>query len=60
MQIQKQDSGTLLKLLTIINQLHLKAFEIKDRQALIFFILNDTIQAIRYDRAVLWVWSSSH
>jgi hypothetical protein len=54
MQIQKQDSGTLLKLLTIINQLHLKAFEIKDRQALIFFILNDTIQAIRYDRAVLW------
>ncbi len=41
-------------LLATISRLGLKAFSTKSRQALIFLMLNDTIQVIRYNRAVLW------
>lgn len=54
MPIQQQESALILRLLTVVNQLHLKAFEAKSVQSLNFLILNDTVQAIRYDRAVLW------
>lgn len=41
-------------LLASISRLGLKAFSTKSRQSLIFLMLNDTQQVIRYDRAVLW------
>jgi len=44
----------MLQHMATINRLNLKAFDTKKRQTLIFSILNDTIHAIRYDRAVLW------
>lgn len=44
----------LLKHMATINRLNVKAFTAKTRQELIFIILNDTIHALRYDRAVLW------
>lgn len=44
----------LLKLLAIINQLHLKAFNSNSRDALIFQIVNETKKLMAYDRASLW------
>lgn len=41
-------------LLASISRLGLKAFSTKSKQALTFLMLNDTLQVIRYDRAVLW------
>lgn len=43
-----------VQLLASISRLGLKAFSTKSHQALIFLILNDTLQVVRYDRAVLW------
>ncbi len=42
------------QLLGTINQLLLKAMHAKGKRELTFTILNDTIRALRYDRAVLW------
>lgn len=50
---QQQDALLALNLLSQINKLNLKAFSAKSKKALIFTILNDTVQAVRYDRAVL-------
>ncbi len=47
-------SPQLLKHMATINRLNVKAFTAKTRQELTFIILNDTIHAIRYDRAILW------
>lgn len=47
----------ILQHMAAINRLCLKAFNTTDRDTLIFLILNDSIQAIRYDRAVLWGFS---
>lgn len=41
-----------------INRLCLKAFNSNSQDALVFTILNDTVHAIRYDRAVLWDFTS--
>ncbi len=51
---QTGPSQALIQHMAAINRLNLKAFSAKNKQALIFIILNDTIQAARYDRAVLW------
>lgn len=44
----------ILQHMAVINRLCLKAFNASDKDALTFIMLNDTVQAIRYDRAVLW------
>jgi len=44
----------IAQFLVVINRLILKAYTAKSREALNFIVLNDTIQAIRYDRAALW------
>lgn len=44
----------LLQLLAAINRLCVKAIHAEDRESLIFIIVNDTVQTIQYDRAVLW------
>lgn len=46
--------SVVLQHMAAINRLCLKAFSAGNKDALAFIILNDTIQAIRYDRAVLW------
>lgn len=43
-----------LQNLAVINRLNIKAFNAKKKESLIFIILNDTIHAVRYDRATLW------
>lgn len=43
-----------VQLLAAISRLGLKAFSTKSHQSLIFLILNDTLQVVRYDRAALW------
>jgi len=43
-----------VQLLASISRLGLKAFSTKSRQSLIFLILNDTLQVVRYDRASIW------
>jgi hypothetical protein len=53
-KISSQEALLALNILTAINKLTIKAFSVKERNALIFLILNDTIQVVRYDRAVLW------
>lgn len=52
--ITTQNALTALKIVTAMNKLILKAFSLNNRNALIFFILNDTISMVLYDRAVLW------
>lgn len=49
-----KETLTSLNALTQIHRLTLQAFSTQDKMSLIFLILNDTISAIRYDRAVLW------
>lgn len=44
----------MLQHMAQINQLNVKAFNAETVQALTFIILNDTVTAIRYNRAVLW------
>jgi multidrug resistance efflux pump len=44
----------LFQQLVVINRLGLKAFNAKNSETLSFIILNDTIHAINYDRAILW------
>lgn len=51
---QHKIESLVLQHMAAINLLCLKAFNSDDKEALIFTILNDTVQAIRYDRAVLW------
>ncbi|MBA3720962.1 MAG: HlyD family efflux transporter periplasmic adaptor subunit [Parachlamydiaceae bacterium] len=53
-QISSKEALYALNLLTVINKLTLKTFSVKERNDLIFLILNDTIQVVRYDRAALW------
>ncbi|MEM1282545.1 MAG: hypothetical protein AAGG81_03230, partial [Chlamydiota bacterium] len=54
-----ESSAQLLKHMATINRLNVKAFTAKTRQELIFIILNSTIHALRYDRAVLWGMESA-
>jgi len=54
-----QDIGKAVHLLAAINRLNLKSFSSGSRQGLIFLILNDTIQIIKYDRAILWEFDES-
>lgn len=49
----------ITKLLISINRLAVKAFQAKNQESLKFIILNDTVQVIRYDRAILWGLSGS-
>lgn len=50
---QESVNPQMLQHMAAINRLNLKAYDADTMQALIFTILNDTIHAIRYDRAVL-------
>ena len=43
-----------IQVLIVSNRLIIKAFNAKNRQSLIFTILNDTVHVIPYDRALLW------
>lgn len=43
-----------ITLLSKINKLLLKSFGAKDEDSLAFVIVNETVQATRYDRAILW------
>lgn len=51
---QQKDVIAAINMLSVINKLNLKVFSAKSKKALIFIILNDTIHAIRYNRATLW------
>ena len=54
-QSPKPDTSyTLFQQLALINRLGIKAYNSKNREGLIFVILNDTIHVINYDRAILW------
>jgi multidrug resistance efflux pump len=53
-QEKGQDPTIILKTLLVITRLSNKAFRSKTKEELIFVILNDSIQVIRYDRALLW------
>jgi hypothetical protein len=54
-QPPKQDTSyTLFQQLALINRLGLKAYNSKNREGLIFVILNDTVHVVKYDRALLW------
>lgn len=48
------DIGKAVHLLAAINRLHIKSFGCRTQQSLTFLILNDSVQIIKYDRAVLW------
>lgn len=52
--IRPPESVTAVQILALLNRLSLNAFQSKNRQMLIFQILNDTIQVISYQRATLW------
>jgi hypothetical protein len=52
-------ANPLFQLMERITRLNLKAFQAKSLESLIFIILNDTSYIIRYDRAVLWDYTSS-
>lgn len=52
--IQEPDTISAVQILALLNRLSLNAFQSKNRQMLIFQILNDTIQVISYQRATLW------
>lgn len=51
---ENPNNAAMLQHMATINRLNLKAFRANERQSLIFIILNDSIQAVRYDRAALW------
>lgn len=53
-QLQQKELIATVNLLSVINKLMLKVFSVKKREGLIFLILNDTVQIVKYDRAVLW------
>ncbi|MEC7840116.1 MAG: HlyD family efflux transporter periplasmic adaptor subunit [Chlamydiota bacterium] len=59
-QTEGNQNQQMLQHMATINRLNLKAFDTKKRQTLIFSILNETIHAIRYDRAVLWDMEKKH
>lgn len=48
------DQSAVAKSLLVINRLITKAFRAKTKEEFIFIVLNDTVQVIRYDRALLW------
>ncbi len=54
MTTQVAEQSPVVKILALLNQLSLAAFKCKKKQALIFQMLNDTVQLAPYDRAVLW------
>lgn len=47
-----------IQVLIVCNRMVIKAFNAKNRQSLIFTILNDTVHVIPYDRAILWDMSA--
>lgn len=51
--------GLLLQHMIAVNKLCVKAYQAGTKESLAFIILNDSIQAIRYERAVLWEFSDS-
>lgn len=51
---EASNQSAILQHMAAINRLNLKAFNCNDKQSLIFLILNETIQGIRYDRAALF------
>lgn len=53
-EISPQQALSALNIVSAINRLTIKAFSTDKQQALIFLILNDTAQVIRYDRSLLW------
>ena len=54
MTVSGDKSVQAVHLLAAISRLGLKGYRTKDVQSLIFLILNDTHQIIRYNRAALW------
>lgn len=56
---QPNETAKALNLLSTIYRLTLKAFGAKNRNALIFLIVNDTISVVRYDRALLWEFENN-
>jgi len=53
MSSPSQDKNAVT-LLAILNELNIRAFSCKKREALIFLILNETAQLVKYERAMLW------
>lgn len=53
-QARIEPPSPIIHSLHTVNYLCLKAIQAKSRETLIFIILNDTINLIRYDRALLW------
>lgn len=49
-----QQHQAALNLLAGLNELTIKAFSSKNKEALIFLMLNETVRLVRYDRALLW------
>lgn len=58
-QASPQPSTALAHLLLAINRLVVRAFNANSKESLIFKILNDTVNVVRYDRAMLWDFSES-
>mgnify|MGYP003344090675 CR=1 FL=1 len=46
-----------VEILATLNRLCLKACSTKEKQSLIFLILNETVRVVHYDRAVLWQYN---
>lgn len=55
----ENDSSQTVKLLATLDSLHLRAFGAESRQALIFVMLNDSVQLAHYDRAMLFSMTGS-
>lgn len=54
MNISTLNPSGQVALLTRINQLVIKSFNVKTASDLIFVIVNDTLSVVNYDRAYLW------
>lgn len=59
MSSPQNDQSQTVRLLAVLDSLHLKAFAAESRQALTFIMLNDSVQLARYDRAMLWAMNGS-
>jgi len=56
---KKQPSKKTVQLLYVINSLSSKIFNAETRKSIGFIVLNDTVNLVQYDRALLWNFEKS-
>ena len=56
---KNQPSKKTVQLLYIINSLNNKLYRAESRESLVFIALNDTVNLVQYDRALLWNFEKS-